>query len=369
MIGNSDLKHMKKALRLAAKGSGMTHPNPMVGAVLVKNGKVVGQGYHKGPGMPHAEVEAIREAADEAKGADLYVTLEPCNHQGRTPPCTQAILDCGVKKVVMAAPDPNPGVKGGGRERLVQAGLAVEAGLLEEEARRLNAAYEKYVSTGTPLVTVKAAITADGKVAARGGASKWITGEEARRFAHKMRREADAVMVGVGTVASDDPELTVRNVRMNGARPPKRIVVDSKLSIGLDSRLAQGGNPTVMMAVASGYDREKAEFLRRRDVEILQAGEKEGRVDLKELLAQLARREVVHLLVEGGPTLTSALFAEGLVDRLMLFIAPKAFGDEQAPSWSRGRTVMDPSQAIRFEWEDVRRLGEDILLRARISEW
>ncbi len=364
-----DERYMKTALNLAEKGRGMTHPNPMVGAVVVKNGKVAGKGYHKGPGQPHAEVEAIKEAANEAAEADLYVTLEPCNHQGRTPPCTEAILEAGIKRVIIAAADPNPGVKGGGGQRLVRAGLAVESGLLQDEARRLNAAYEKYVSTGMPFVTVKSAITADGKVAARGGASRWITGEQSRRRAHEMRRQADAVMVGAGTVAADDPELTVRNVRLNGAEAPLRVVVDSKLSIEPESRLARGGEPGVIVAATSGYDRDKAELLEERAVEILVTGEKDGRVDLQSLLAELGRREVVHLLVEGGPMLIGSLFAEGLVDRLALFIAPKAFGDEQAMSWMRGRVIKDPPEAFHFQWEKVRRLGEDLLLEARISGW
>jgi diaminohydroxyphosphoribosylaminopyrimidine deaminase / 5-amino-6-(5-phosphoribosylamino)uracil reductase len=368
-MSDGDTKYMKKALALAAKGRGMTHPNPMVGAVLVNNGNVVGRGYHKGPGRPHAEVEAIREAGDRAKKADLYVSLEPCNHQGRTPPCSEAIIHAGISRVIIASRDRNPGVRGGGIKRLMQAGIAVEDGLLEEEARRLNEAYEKFILTGMPLVTVKAAITADGKIAARGGASRWITGEEARRFAHGMRRAADAVMVGSGTVAADDPELTVRNVRMNGAKAPMRVIVDSRLSIGLESKLAQAGDPKVMIVTTAACDRRKADLLEERGVEILVAAENGGRVDLEALMRELGRREVVSLLVEGGPTLTSSLMGQALVDRLALFIAPKVFGDEQAPSWMQGWILTEPSKALGFEWNDMRRLGEDVLLQARVSRW
>jgi diaminohydroxyphosphoribosylaminopyrimidine deaminase/5-amino-6-(5-phosphoribosylamino)uracil reductase len=365
----SDLKYMRAALALAAKGKGMTHPNPMVGAVLVKNGSIVGKGYHKGPGRDHAEVEAILQAGALAAGCDLYVTLEPCNHQGRTSPCTEAISEAGIARVVVASRDLNPGVKGGGIDRLRQAGVIVETGVLEDEARRLNAAYEKFVLTGVPLVTLKAAITADGKVAARGGASRWITGEKARRLGHKMRREADAVVVGSGTVAADDPELTVRDVRLNGAKAPRRVVVDSRLSLASESRLAQGGDPKVIVATTPLYDRDKAELLEKRGVEILVAGEKDGRVDLESLLEELGRREIASVLVEGGPRLTASLFEQGLVDRLALFIAPKVFGDDEALSWMQGRFLTDPARALTFHWDGVRRLGEDVLLQAWVSRW
>lgn len=357
------------ALSLAAKGRGMTHPNPMVGAVLVKNGKVVGKGYHKGPGTPHAEVEALREAGKDAAGADLYVTLEPCNHQGRTPPCTDAIIEAGVRRVVMAAGDPNPSVRGGGGEKLRDAGLEVEAGLMGAKAKGLNAAYEKYVTTGKPLVTVKAAITADGKVAARGGASRWITGEKARRVAHLMRRESDAIMVGAGTVSADDPQLTVRHVQLKEARPPLRVVVDSKLSMQPESHLARGGDPKVIVATTAGHDREKGELFEKRGVEILIAASKDGRVDLEGLLAELGKREVVNLLVEGGPTLITSLFTQGMVDRLALFMAPRVFGDAKARAWMEGRVVTDPSQAVVFTWRKIRRLGDDLLLEAGVSGW
>jgi diaminohydroxyphosphoribosylaminopyrimidine deaminase/5-amino-6-(5-phosphoribosylamino)uracil reductase len=362
-----DWRYMKMALSLAAKGRGMAHPNPMVGAVLVKYGMVIGKGYHKGPGTRHAEVVALREAGEEAAGAALYVTLEPCNHQGRTPPCTDAILEAGVERVITAASDPNPLVKGGGEERLRKAGVRVEGGLLEERARKINAAYEKLVLTGKPLVTLKVAATADGKVAARGGASKWITGEKARRVAHRMRRECDAVLVGRGTVEMDDPELTVRMVPLRGARPPLRVVVDSRLSLDLSSRLARGGEPQVVVATTAAHDRKKAEILRGRGVEVLVLGDKEGLVNLDELLMALGKKGAAHLMVEGGPTLVASFLEQGLVDRLALFIAPEVFGDKEARSWMEGRVVTDPSQAICLKWSASRRVGEDLLLEADIQ--
>ncbi|MBN2027829.1 MAG: bifunctional diaminohydroxyphosphoribosylaminopyrimidine deaminase/5-amino-6-(5-phosphoribosylamino)uracil reductase RibD [Actinobacteria bacterium] len=357
---------MRKALSLAAKGKGMCHPNPMVGAVIARGGEIIGSGYHHGPHTPHAEIEALEQAGDRAAGAVLYVTLEPCNHQGRTPPCTEAILQAGVDRVVIAAMDPNPGVKGGGAERIRAAGLKVESGLMAEESSRLNAAYEKYVLTGKPLVTVKMAATADGKVAARGGASRWITGEKARREVHAMRRESDAVMVGKGTVKSDDPELTVRMVPMRGARPPVRIIVDSRLEISPDSRLALGGEPHVIVATTREHDRDKADYLSARGVEVMVVSERAGQVDLDHLLAVLGEREIAQLLVEGGPTLVASFFEQSLADRLALFIAPKVFGDKMAPSWIEGREVSDPGQAISLGWSRVRRIGDDLLLEGEI---
>lgn len=357
-------KYMRIALSQAAKGKGMAHPNPMVGAVMVKNGNIICKDYHRGPYTPHAEAAVLAKAGEDARGADLYVTLEPCNHQGRTPPCSEAIIRAGVKRVLYAAGDPNPSVKGGGARRLLEAGLQVKGGLLEERARELNAAYEKYVVTGIPLVTLKVAATADGRVAARGGASRWITGEKARRLVHVMRRECDAVLVGSGTVASDDPELTVRMAPLRGANRPLRVVVDSRLSIDPSSKLASGGEPGVLIATTEGCDRDKAQLLADRGVEVLILGEREGRVDLEELLKALGEREVVHLLVEGGPVLFTSFLEKGLADRLALFMAPKVFGDELARSWAEGRSVEDLSRAIHIVWRSMRRVGEDILIEA-----
>ncbi len=346
----------------------MCHPNPMVGAVVVQGGEIVGSGFHRGPYTPHAEAVALEQAESKAKGAAMYVTLEPCNHQGRTPPCTDAILAYGIRRVVVGTRDPNPRVRGGGPERLRAAGLAVEVGLLEEEARRLNAAYEKYVLTGRPLVTVKMAATADGKVAARGGASRWITGEKARKLVHSMRRESDALMVGRGTVEADDPELTVRMVPMGGARHPLRVVVDSHLAMPLDCRLARGGGPPVIVVVSDEHDSAKAEIMRERGIEVLEFPGRGGRVDLDGLLQALGEREVVQLLVEGGPALVASLFENDLADKLALFLAPKVFGDVAARSWIEGREVTDPGEALPLTWRKVRRVGDDLLLEADIEK-
>lgn len=361
-----ELERMKEALALAARGRGMTHPNPMVGAVVARDGEVVGKGYHRGPYTRHAEAEALARAGEQARGADLYVTLEPCNHHGRTPPCTEAIINAGVRRVLVAARDPNPSVTGGGVERLRDAGIEVECGLLEGRARELNAAYFKYVTTGKPLIILKAAVTADGKVAARAGASRWITGEAARRAAHRLRRESDAVLVGRGTVEADDPELTVRLVRLGRAKPPLRVVVDSRLALDTSSRLAEGGEPRVLVATTAAHDAAKADLLRARGIEIMVLPEKEGKVDLDGLLRALGEMGVAQLLVEGGPTLISSFLEQGLADRLALFVAPKVFGDDDAPSWVTGRRVEDPGEGIGFVWKGLRKLGEDVLLEAEL---
>lgn len=366
-VSEEDRKFMRMALSLAARGRGMTHPNPMVGAVLVKKGRVLAKAYHKGPYALHAEAEAIEKAGESARGADLYVTLEPCNHHGRTPPCTEAIVNAGIKRVVMACGDPNPHVKGGGAERLRQEGIVVESGLLEAESRRLNEAYEKLVTSGKPLVLVKVAATADGRVATRGGASRWITGDEARKEAHRMRRDSDAVMVGRGTVEEDDPELTVRMVPLGRARPPLRVVVDSRLSMPEQSRLARGGEPRVLVAATPGHDAGKRERLRARGVEVLEVPEKGGRVDLEELLRILGSMGVARLMVEGGPTLVGSFLEEGLADRLALFIAPKVFADAEARTWAEGRSVFDPGEALDLRWRRARRVGRDLLLEAEIG--
>lgn len=345
----------------------MTHPNPMVGAVVVRDGEVVGKGYHRGPFTPHAEAMALAEAGERSRGATLYVTLEPCNHHGRTPPCTEAVLEAEVARVVVAAPDPNPAVKGGGAERLRSAGIEVVTGILQRESEELNAAYVKYVTTGLPLVTLKVAATADGKVATRTGLSRWITGKAARKLVHEMRRVSDAVLVGRGTVEADDPELTVRHVPLRGAHHPLRVVVDSHLSMGLDRRLAQGGLPKVVVATTPAHDPEKAQELRRRGVEVwVLEPSTEGCVDLRQLLAALGRAEVAHLLVEGGPRLVTKFLRERLADRLALFLAPSVFGDREARSWVEGLKVEDPSQGLSLRWKRQRRVGEDLLLEAEV---
>jgi diaminohydroxyphosphoribosylaminopyrimidine deaminase / 5-amino-6-(5-phosphoribosylamino)uracil reductase len=362
----ADTGHMRRALELAERGRGAVHPNPMVGAVLVKDGSVVGEGWHAQAGGDHAEVAAIRAAGKEARGAHLYVTLEPCNHYGKTPPCTDAILGSGVAGVVIARVDPNPGVKGGGERALRARGLEVRTGLLEEEARELNREWEKLVSTGTPFVYLKVAMTADGKIATRAGLSRWITGPEARGLVHELRRGCDAVLTGIGTVLADDPELTVRNVPLGGARPPLRVVLDSRLRIPAGARLLDG-EPPALVLTTRGCDRARADELRRRGVEVIELGERDGRIDLQEALGEMGSRGVASLLVEAGPAVCGSFIGSSLVDRLLLFVAPKVFGGEEAPGWLGDQGVDRPDQAVRLTWLKAGMVGEDILLEATME--
>ncbi len=351
-------------MRLARLGAGMTHPNPMVGAVVVKDGQIVGKGFHRGPGTPHAEAVALAEAGRRAEGSTLYVNLEPCNHHGRTPPCTEEILSRGVSRVVMAMRDPNPHVRGGGMERLREAGLRVEEGILREQAVELNRFYLSLVLRGRPWVTLKMACTADGRAAGPDGRSKWISGEEARRAVHRMRRESDAVMVGSGTVICDDPELTVRMVPLDGAKAPLRVVVDSRLRVSPDRRIFNPAEPPVLVAVSKDHDRNRSSLLRKSGVEIVECGEGDA-VDLRKLLSLLGERGVAHLLVEGGPMLAGSLIREGLVDELVVFMAPLLVGSDEAPAWVRGMNTPSLSQAIRLRWVEMKKSGEDLMLRAR----
>ncbi len=359
----ADAGYMRRALELAERGRGAVHPNPLVGAVLVKGGTVVGEGWHARAGGEHAEVAAIRAAGEEARGARLYVTLEPCNHHGKTPPCTGALLAAGIAGVVFARRDPNPAVEGGGERALRAGGLEVLTGLLEEEARELNREWEKLVSTGMPYVYLKVAMTADGKIATRAGLSRWITGPEARRLVHELRRHCDAVLTGVGTVLADDPELTVRDVPLGGARPPLRVVLDSRLRMPAGAKLL-GGGPPVLVMTAAGHDPARAEELRRGGAEVVELGERDGRVDLGEALRDLGSRGAASVLVEAGPRLCGSFAASSLEDRLLLFVAPKAFGGSEAPGWLAERGVDRPDEALRFRWERATMVGGDLLLEA-----
>jgi len=362
-FATEEMRFMRRALRLAERGRGMAHPNPLVGAVLVKGGKVLGEGWHRGPGREHAEVLALREAGRSARGATLYVTLEPCNHEGNTPPCTQAILRAGINRVVFATRDPNPRVKGKGAEFLRGRGVRVEWGLLEEQARLLNQDWEKFIVTGLPFVTLKVGMTADGKIATRTGKSRWITGEKARRRVHAMRRAADAVMTGIGTVMSDDPELTVREVPLRGAQNPLRVLLDSRLRIPLASRLAEGRPPTVVITTRR-HNTAKAERLRERGVRVVAVGSSKGRVDVGEALKLLGEEGVVDLLVEAGATLNAALVESGLADRLVLFVAPRVFGGSGSPAWMGGEGVEDLADSFDFAWHKAERVGDDLMLVA-----
>jgi diaminohydroxyphosphoribosylaminopyrimidine deaminase/5-amino-6-(5-phosphoribosylamino)uracil reductase len=381
----NDATYMQLALRLAAKGAGWVSPNPMVGAVVVKEGQIIGRGYHRAYGRPHAEVEALRKAGAAAKGAVLYVTLEPCNHQGKTPPCTQAVLEAGVRRVVIATRDPNPRVNGGGAEFLQAQGVQVEIGLLGDEARRLNEAWFKWVATGLPFVVAKAAASLDGKTATAGGESRWLTGEAARSLGHQLRHELDAILVGVGTVLADDPQLTVRlqgrkRVGQGGSpdkptadrrpktedrsRDPIRVVLDSRLRLPLSAKLLHldSAAPT-WIACTPAAPKDKIRDIRDLGAEVLMLpGEPGGLVALKPLLAELGNRRVQSLLVEGGAETLGSFFDQRLVDKFYFFYAPKILGGKTAPGMLAGQGVKHLGNALQAKDLHVRKLGPDLLV-------
>jgi len=358
----SDQEFMRRALELAALGRGKTSPNPLVGAVVVKDGVIVGEGYHKKAGTPHAEVIALQEAGARAKGADLYVNLEPCCHYGRTPPCTKAIIEAGVKRVVVACEDPNPLVAGKGIEILRQAGIAVEVGVLEEEARRLNEVFFKFITTRRPFVTLKVAMSLDGKIATFTGDSKWITGEQARRYAHQMRAEHDAVMVGIGTVLADDPLLTVR--LPGESKQPWRVIVDSRLRIPLESRIALTSDkfPTIVATVQHQGSRERKKLLEERGIEVWELPADHGRVDLDALLEELGRKEITSVLLEGGAMLNASALEAGVVDKFVIFVAPKIIGGSRAPGPIGGPGVERIEDAWLVSDLEFSRVGEDLMI-------
>ncbi len=354
---------MRLALRLARRGEGRVSPNPMVGAVLVRDGRVVTTGYHRAVGDDHAEVVALRRVGFRAEGCDLYVNLEPCCHHGRTPPCTRALLDSGVRQVFVAIEDPNPLVSGRGIETLRRHGIPVEMGLLEAEARRLNAPFFRWVTTGLPFVTLKMASTLDGRIAQRDGRSRWITSELARRAAHRLRSVSDAVLVGANTALADDPLLMPTLVR----RPPRipiRVVVDEAARLPLDSRLVRTARevPTVL-ACTDNAPEERLASLREQGVEVLILPEHEGGVSLPDLMRSLGQRPCQNVLVEGGATLAASLVRAGLVDRLLVFYAPLALGDPEALPLFGDMGHRTLSEAPRFALRSARRVGPDLLVQ------
>ena len=349
---------MRRALRLASKGRGRVEPNPMVGAVVVKRGKIVGEGYHREFGGPHAEVNAIREAGTAAKGATVYVTLEPCSHHGKTPPCTGLLIDSKVSRVVAAMGDPDDRVAGNGFRRLREAGIEVETGLLEEQARELNAPYLKLRTQGIPYVIAKWATTLDGRIATPSGDSKWITGEVARRHVHRVRNRVDAILVGIGTALKDDPLLTCR---LPGGRRPRRIVLDSRARLPLDSQLVRTvPEAEVILVSTSLAPKGRVRDLRDAGVRTLTVRTRKGVCSLRDLARKLGEMQITNLMVEGGAETLASFFAEGLVDRAMVYVAPKIIGDGPAPV--SGLALGKMADAIQLQQARTRRLGEDLLV-------
>lgn len=366
----TDEVFMRQALRLARRGLGRTSPNPMVGAVLVRGGQVLGTGWHRRAGWPHAEVEALRDAARRGasvRGATLFVTLEPCCTQGRTPPCTEAIVAAGLRRVVVAATDPNPRHGGRGFELLRAAGIAVETGVMAEAATRLNEAFNHWVVQRTPFVTVKAAMTLDGKIATASGESKWITGPPARAVGMQMRFAADAVLVGINTVLADNPALTVRGPAGRLRKAPRRIVLDALARTPVEAQVASdecAGRTTVVVSASAPQARVKR--LAER-VQVLIAPAREGRIDLVWLLAHLGGEGVTSVLVEGGGEVNAAFLEAGLAQRVAFFYAPKILGGRDARRGVAGagaRSLQDLIELREVAW---RRVGMDLLLQARVA--
>jgi diaminohydroxyphosphoribosylaminopyrimidine deaminase/5-amino-6-(5-phosphoribosylamino)uracil reductase len=353
---------MRRALVLARRG--YTTPNPMVGAVLVKDGRVVGEGYHRRAGLPHAEIEALRQAGEQARGATLYVTLEPCSHWGRTPPCADALIEAGIRCVYAAMQDPNPQVAGKGFQKLREAGVEVHVGTLEEEARRLNEIFVKYHTTGMPFVTVKAAMSLDGKIATPTGDSRWITDEPARRVVHRLRARHDAIMVGIGTVLKDDPMLTVRLPLRKEPMRRLRVIVDSRLRCPEDACVLQVTDSPTLIATTHAASPDKITRLRERGVEVETFRAENGRVDLADLMRALAQRGITGVLCEGGGTLIAGLLARRLVDKVVFFYAPCILGGHDAPTAVEGCGCPFVQQGIQLERVYWRRVGRDVMVQA-----
>jgi diaminohydroxyphosphoribosylaminopyrimidine deaminase/5-amino-6-(5-phosphoribosylamino)uracil reductase len=362
----NDAGFMRRALDLAARGAGLTSPNPMVGAVLTQDAAVVGEGFHARAGAPHAEVAALVAAGARARGATLYVTLEPCVHHGRTPPCAPAVVAAGVSRVVVATTDPNPIVNGEGVRALRRAGLTVEVGTLAGEAEALNRAFFTRMREGRPHVTLKAGMTLDGKIADPDGVSRWITGEEARAEVHRLRSRADGIVVGIDTALKDDPELTVR-LEPPWPREPYRIVVDSRARLSGTARLIGAGTPArAIVAVVAGASPDRVGRLREAGATVVECPGREQKVDLGWLLQWLAARDVVALLLEGGSELNAAFLDAGLVDRVVLHVAPALLGGRTAAGvlGGPGRPL---KAAVRLRDTAVRRLGEDLVIEGDVA--
>lgn len=357
---------MREALRLAAHGRGRTSPNPMVGAILVRDGRIVGAGWHRKAGTEHAEIHALRMAGELARGATLYVTLEPCSHTGRTGPCAKAVIEEGVRRVVAAMEDPNPLVSGRGFQMLREAGVEVDCGLLELEARQLNEAFLTWVTKKRPFVTLKMAMTLDGKTATADGESKWITGEEARLYGHFLRDENDAILVGIGTVLADRPSLTTRLPEGNG-KNPLRIILDSKARTPLDAPFLHDGAASVLIATTEAAPKENVDRLRGLGAEVLIAGAGPT-VDLPLLLQSLGERKICSLLVEGGSTIHFSFLREKLADKIYAFIAPLLVGGKSATSAVGGEGFSRLADAARLTNIKTEIIGADLCVSGYIGK-
>jgi diaminohydroxyphosphoribosylaminopyrimidine deaminase/5-amino-6-(5-phosphoribosylamino)uracil reductase len=356
------MDYMERALSLARLALSNVRPNPAVGAVIVRDGSIIAEGHTQPPGSAHAEVVALRQGGEKTRGATMYVTLEPCCHFGRTPPCTRALIESGIAEVHIATLDPNPQVSGRGKTALEAAGVKTYLGEHEEEARQINEAYIKFMATGLPFVTAKFAMSLDGKIATRDGDSKWISGQGSRERVHQLRQAADAIMVGVNTVLCDDPQLTARGE--NGQpleSQPLRVIVDGEARTPATARLF--GKPgTTIVATTAAAPGDKVDKLRQVGAEVMRLPARDGMVDLGALMRELGAREITSLLVEGGSTLLGSLFEQGLVDKVIAFIAPMIIGGREAKTAVGGKGAERIAQALKLENVKLERFGEDVMI-------
>ncbi|MBN1318080.1 MAG: bifunctional diaminohydroxyphosphoribosylaminopyrimidine deaminase/5-amino-6-(5-phosphoribosylamino)uracil reductase RibD [Anaerolineales bacterium] len=361
VLTNHPQEYMMRVLQLAERGRGRTSPNPMVGAVIVKDGQIVGEGYHPKAGQPHAEIFALRAAGEKARGGTLYVNLEPCCHYGRTPPCTQAIIRAGISEVHFSMLDPNPQVAGKGAAELEAAGIRTVIGERQEQAHELNEVFIHWMATGMPFVVAKFGMSLDGKIATRTGDSRWITNTESRTYTHTLRDQLDAILVGADTVIIDDPMLTTR-LDKDDVKHPLRIVLDSKGRIPIDARILDSALPgKTIVASTEVVAVERRQALAEKGIELLVCPEDDGRVDIKSLLVKLGSRQITSLLVEGGGTMMASFLEKGLVNKMLSIIAPLIIGGD-APTPVGGLGVDRLADAWRLTRLDVRQFGTDVLV-------
>lgn len=366
MTRELDQNYMRLVLNLALKAEGHTSPNPMVGAVVVKSGKVISKGYHKKAGLPHAEIVALRKAGSKARGGDLYVNLEPCCHQGRTSPCTEGIIAAGIKRVVMGIRDPNHLVSGKGIRCLRKNGIEVVTGVLKRDCEKLNESFFKYIRTGRPWVILKSALSLDGKIATRSGDSQWITGSKARDYVHQLRNRVDAVLIGAGTVRVDDPQLTVR-LKKGGMKNPVRVIVVGKNSIPVSARVFNNADrERVIYATATDLPLIRRNKLQKMGVEVLLIKRKKGQVDLSQLMGKLGTMGITSVMIEGGSEVSGNVLKEKLIDKIIYFLAPKIIGGKGAPGPVGGKGISQLKDGLQIKNMTVSKLGEDLVIEGNI---
>ncbi len=359
-------KLMSRAIKLAEKGIGWVNPNPMVGAVVVKDGKIIGEGYHEYYGAPHAEVNAIRMAGDQAPGATLFVTLEPCSHQGKTPPCAPMIAEKGISEVIIGMKDPNPVVNGKGIAYLQSKGIKVRSGILEDEIRKQNETFISYITTHRPFCILKTAMSLDGKIATGSGQSKWITGEQSRTKVHELRHHCGAILTGIGTILADDPTLNARR-KNRQSKDPLKVILDTKAKIPLSARVIQHEPQLTILAVSALADKNKLKAMERLGVHILVCPAKEGKIDLDFVIASLGSMDIDSVLIEGGSTLAFSALDAGIVDKYIGFVAPIIIGGESAPGAVGGSGISELGRAFGIKNLTVKKCGKDLMLTGYLN--